>query len=100
MSYDEIKLNYEMAEDMIRTFEHGVEQLQDTMQEAQHIANILEEGALLGRGGEMYTDAIRTKLSPSLSKLIDKFQELAGDVKAAIDYMREADETSRGYFQN
>jgi uncharacterized protein YukE len=98
MSYDEIKLNYEMAEDMVRTFEQGVEQLQDTMQEIQQLANILEEGALLGRGGEMYTDAIRSKLSPSLSKLTDKFQELAGDVTAAIEYMRDADAAVRSKF--
>jgi uncharacterized protein YukE len=98
MSHDEIKLNYGMAEDMVRTFEQGVEQLQDTMQEIQQIANILEEGALLGRGGEMYVNAIRSNLSPSLAKLTDKFQELAGDVNMAIEFMKAADAESRSKF--
>jgi WXG100 family type VII secretion target len=98
MSHDEIKLNYDLAEDMIRTFLQGVEQLQDTMQEMQSIANTLEEGALLGRGGEAYTDAIRSNLCPSLGKLTDKFQELADDVKAAVGFMQEADAASQGMF--
>lgn len=98
MSYDEIKLNYELAEAMIRTFKDGYEELQDTMQEMQSIANTLEGGALLGQGGTAFTDAVRGVLSPSLSRLIDKFQELAEDVQAAIDAMKEADATSKGMF--
>jgi WXG100 family type VII secretion target len=98
MTTEEIKLNYDLAEDMIRTFLQGVEQLQDTMQEMQSIANTLEEGALLGRGGEAYTDAIRSNLCPSLGKLTDKFQELADDVKAAVGFMQEADAQSQGMF--
>ncbi|NJN98932.1 MAG: hypothetical protein HC875_34990 [Anaerolineales bacterium] len=95
---DEIKLVYQTAEDMIRIFEQGVEQLENTMQEMQGVANTLEEGALLGRGGEAFTDAIRSKLCPAISRLNDKFQELAGDVQKAIDYMQQADRTSAGKF--
>jgi uncharacterized protein YukE len=83
---------------MIRTFKYGVEQLQDTSQEMQRIASTLEEGALLGRGGEAFTDGLRNRLVPSMSKLIDKFEELAGDVQAAINYMQEADTKSSGMF--
>jgi WXG100 family type VII secretion target len=95
---DEIKLVYATAEDMIRIFEQGVEQLENTMQEMQGIANTLEDGALLGRGGDAFTDAIRSKLCPAISRLNDKFQELAGDVQKAIDYMQQADRTSAGKF--
>lgn len=95
---DEIKLVYATAEDMIRIFEQGVEQLENTMQEMQSIANTLEDGALLGRGGDAFTDAIRSKLCPAISRLNDKFQELAGDVQKAIDYMQQADRTSASKF--
>jgi WXG100 family type VII secretion target len=98
MSYDEIKLDYGLAEDMVKTFRQSVEQLQDTMQEVQSIANTLDDGALRGRGGSAFVDSIRGKFSPSLTKLIEKFEELAGDVEAAIGYMKEADQTSRGMF--
>lgn len=98
MSYDEIKLDYGKAEDMAKTFHAGMEQLQDTMQEMQNIANTLEDGALLGNGGTAFVEAIRSKLCPSLARLTEKFEELEGDVQAAIEYMREADEESRRQF--
>ena len=95
---DEIKLVYATAEDMIHTFQQGVEQLQNTNQQMQAVAGMMEEGALLGRGGEAFTDAIRSKLCPAIMRLDEKFQELAGDVQKAIDYMQQADKTSAGKF--
>jgi WXG100 family type VII secretion target len=91
---EEIKLDYDKAGNMARTFQQGGEQLQDTMQEMQKIANTLEEGALLGGGGQAFVDSIRGKLSPSLSRLIDKFKELETDVNKAVALMRQADEES------
>jgi len=95
---DEIKLVYATAEDMIHTFQQGVEQLQNTNQQMQALAGMMEEGALLGRGGEAFTDAIRSKLCPAIMRLDDKFKELAGDVQKAIDYMQQADKTSASKF--
>ena len=45
---DIIKMDYGLMEDMNRTFLQGVEQLQDTNQVMQNVANELEDGALLG----------------------------------------------------
>lgn len=98
MAYDEIRVVYESMDDMSQTFRQGVEQLQDTMQEVQSIANVLEEGALLGRGGEAFVDAIRSKLAPALSRLTDKFEEMDQDVQAAKQYAQEADKQSKGMF--
>ena len=98
MAYDEIRVVYESMDDMSQTFRQGVEQLQDTMQEMQNIANVLEEGALLGRGGEAFVEAIRSKLAPALTRLTEKFEELDKDVQAASQYAREADNTSKGMF--
>lgn len=95
---DEIKLNYDLAEEMAKTFNAGTEQLQDTMQELQSIANVLDQGALRGRGGAAFVEAIRNKLCPSLARLTDKFKEMEQDVQAAVAAMREADNTSRGKF--
>jgi hypothetical protein len=52
----------------------------------------------LGRGGDAFTDAIRSKLCPAIGRLTDKFKELAGDVQKAIDYMQQADKTSASKF--
>jgi WXG100 family type VII secretion target len=96
---DKIKLDYGLAAEMIQTFQQGAEQLQDTAQEMQMIADTIESGALLGRGGQAFTEAIRGKLTPAIARLTDKYQELAKDVDAAVKLMREADANARSKFQ-
>ncbi|MCB8977450.1 MAG: WXG100 family type VII secretion target [Ardenticatenaceae bacterium] len=90
----EIKMDYGLMEDMNRTFLQGVEQLQDTMQAMQNVANEMEDGALLGRGGTAFTEAIRGKLCPAISRLTDKFQELAEDIQKAMEDMKSADSST------
>ena len=41
MSYDEIKLDYQLAAEMAKIFDDGAEVLKDTMQEMQNIASPL-----------------------------------------------------------
>jgi len=98
MATDKIKLNYDQADQMAKTFKQGAQQLQQTIQEMQNIAQTLEEGALLGRGGQAFVAAIRTNLCPSLKKLSDKYNELERDVHAAIKYMQQADQESKQQF--
>ena len=95
---DIIKMDYGMMDDMSQTFLQSVEQLQDTMQQMQTIATALEDGALLGRGGVAFTDAIRGKLAPAISRLTEKFDELAQDVMAAKEAMMGEDESAQGLF--
>ncbi len=99
MATDVIKLEYAKAEEMIRTFQQGREQLQRSLQEMQGLATTIEEGALLGQGGDAFVEAIRTKLTQSITKLSEKFEELAGDVAQAVKYMQEADKTSKAQFK-
>ena len=89
-----IKMDYGLMEDMSQTFKQGVEQLQDTNQVMQNSANELEDGALLGRGGVAFTEAIRGKLCPAIARLTEKFEELAGDIQKAMDDMQSADSTT------
>ncbi|MGB1248985.1 MAG: WXG100 family type VII secretion target [Candidatus Promineifilaceae bacterium] len=93
-----IKMDYGMMEDMSRTFQKGVEGLQDTSQQMQSIANMLENGALVGRGGMAFTDAIRSKLCPAIGRLIEKFEELSKDVADAMGDMKEADDQTESMF--
>ena len=95
---DIIKMNYGLMEEMSQAFNNGVEELENTMQEMQSIANELEDGALLGRGGVAFTDAIRSKLCPSIARLTDKFQELRMDILKATSDIQQADQESQGKF--
>ena len=96
---EEIKLNYQMADEMVATFKKGAEQLETTSKEMQSIAATLEDGALLGRAGTTFTDAVRNKLCPAINNLTAKFNELAKDVTKAKQFMQEADKQSRSKFK-
>lgn len=98
MAYDEIRVVYELMDDMSTTFNQSVEQLQDTNQEMQMIATVMEDGALLGMGGDAFVEAIRGKLSPAIAKLTEKMDELNQDVQAAKQYAQEADKESSAQF--
>jgi WXG100 family type VII secretion target len=95
---DEIRMDYGLMEDMSKTFQQSVEQLQDTLSAVQNLANEMEDGALLGRGGDAFTEALRNKLSPAISRLIEKFEELAKDVTDAMGDMQEADASTQGMY--
>lgn len=91
---DIIKMDYGMMREMAQTFLQGANQLDETMSEMKSIAQTLEGGALLGRGGDAFVDAINTKLCPSITRLKDKFEELAQDVLKAMEDMQSADNTT------
>jgi WXG100 family type VII secretion target len=95
---EEIRVVYEDMDAMSKTFRSGAEQLKDTMSEMQSIAGVLEDGALLGQGGDAFVQAIRGKLMPAINRLAEKFEELDGDVQAAVRFAREADRTAKGLF--
>lgn len=95
---DKIKLDYGLAEEMIKTFQQGHQQLNDTLKEMQNIANTLEQGALRGDGGQAFVEAIRGKLVPAIGRLADKFNEEAEDVQKAVEYMKEADQEAKSKF--
>jgi len=92
---NKIKMEYARMEEMAKTFQQGSEQLKDTLAQMQSIASTLENGALLGQGGSAFSDAIRNKLCPSISRLEQKFLELQKDVLSAMKDMQAADATSQ-----
>lgn len=91
MSNDIIQMDYDLMRKMAHDFSHGAEDLQDTLTEIQNIANQMNDGALVGCGGDATVDALRGPLSSSLTKLIMKFQELRTDIIMAMQEMKEAD---------
>lgn len=95
---DVIKLNKPMAQEMAQSFDQGAEHLQDIMQEMHSIANTMEEGALLGRTGAAFTEALRDTLCGRISRLVDKFNEMAGDVRKAIELMEKAEQENKDRF--
>lgn len=88
---DIMKMEYADVENMINTFKQGKETLQDTASELQSIASAYEEAAK-GHYADEMVDGLRSDFAPALNKLIEKFQDMADSVQAAMDAMRAADE--------
>lgn len=95
---EKIRMDYSDMADMSKTFKQGAEQLNKTRSEMQNVAKQLAEGALLGRGGQAFTEAINARLCPAIQKLSEKFVELDGDVQNAVQKMQQADATSKSKF--
>jgi hypothetical protein len=58
----------------------GAEQLDRTRLEMQAIAAALEDGNLLGRGGDAFGRALREPLCLAIGRLSTRLQELAGEI--------------------
>jgi WXG100 family type VII secretion target len=91
-------MDYPLMEEMKRTFQAGREQLQDTTNELKGIADMLEQGALLGNAGSAFSDAVRGPLMGAVARLSNKFEELEADLQHAVDQMRQAEEKAKSNF--
>lgn len=94
----DVQMDYDLMQDMGKLFRTGAQQLGDTIRTMQGIANQLEDGALLGQGGDALASAIRDRLNSRLARLQDKLDEMSMDVYGAMSDLREGDEKAEGLF--
>ena len=85
--------------EMSKAFEQAERQLDTTKGEAEKLAKMMEDGALQGKGGEVFVNAIRSKLNKKMDKLANKMHELHGDVDKALAAMREAEKKAQQLFK-
>jgi WXG100 family type VII secretion target len=98
MAKPDVRMNYDSMEAMAKEFENAVKQLEDTMNDMKKVASNMQDGALLGMGGDAFVDAIQSKLLPNMQILTEKLGEMNGDILAAVAFTRDGVETSRGKF--
>jgi uncharacterized protein YukE len=95
----DVQMDYDLMEDMARLFKQGSQQLEDTIRSMQNIAGRLEDGALLGRGGDALASAIRDKLNARIAALQDKLDEMSMDVYGALVDLRDGDTEAASRFK-
>jgi WXG100 family type VII secretion target len=95
----DVQMDYDMMEDMYKVFKNGAQQLAETARAMEQLAQQMEQGSLLGEGGEMFADALRGRLGPRLRRLHDKFQELSQDVMGALVDLRDGDHEAASRFK-
>ena len=85
--------------EMSKAFQQAERQLDTTKGEMDKLAKLMEDGALQGKGGEVFVNAIRSKLNKKMDKLANKMHELHGDVDKALAAMREAEKKAQQQFK-
>lgn len=98
MAKPDVRMNYDSMEAMAKEFDNAVKQLEESMNEMKNVAKTMEDGALLGMGGDAFVDAINSKLIPNMQILSEKLNEMGGDIRAAVAYTRDGVESSRKRF--
>lgn len=95
----DVQMDFDMMEDMARLFREGAQHMDDLIRAMQEVANRLDDGALLGRGGQAFSEAIRDKLNTRIGMLQDKLSELSMDVYGALVDLRDGDTEAASRFK-
>ncbi len=95
----DVQMDFDQMEDMSRLFKQGAQQLGDTIRSMQNIAGQLEDGALLGRGGDALAAAVRNSLNSRIAALQDKLDELSMDITGALVDLRDGDTEAASRFK-
>jgi uncharacterized protein YukE len=95
----DVQMDYDLMEDMAHLFKDGSQHLNDVIRSMQNIAGRLEDGALLGKGGDALAQAIRNSLCARIAALQDKLDELSGDVYGALVDLRDGDTEAASRFK-
>lgn len=85
-------------ERMSNVFRNGEQQLEDIMNSILAIATRLENGALVGKAGEEFSEALRTVAKRAFAELMKKFAELSADIDNAVARWEEAKRKNIGLF--
>jgi uncharacterized protein YukE len=94
---DKIRMNYPVVKDMASQCLKLYAQLDSIAFHAKDTSAQMEEGALLGKPGETFVQAMG-QLERSTRKLQAKLYEVAQDIEKAMADMQQADGTSGSKF--
>lgn len=94
---DQIRVNYQALEDMAKQCDNVATRLAQTAATAQKIISQMQNGALVGKHGDIYTTAMGLFFS-KVMKLSEKYREVARDVRNAAADMQRADSTAGAKF--
>ena len=94
---DKIRVNYPALEDMAKHCQTVAHHLQQTASLANKIGAQMQNGALVGRPGDVFVQALG-QLQQRTMKLSGKFIEVSNDIKQAVSDMQAADSAAGAKF--
>jgi|WetSurMetagenome_2_1015567.scaffolds.fasta_scaffold422294_2 hypothetical protein len=95
---DVIRMEYAAMEQLIAAFRQAHGDLHDVKRTEGQMAQLLENGALLGTAGAHLASAISGPLMNATGKLAEKMQEEANDCARAMELMKQHDQEAAGKF--
>jgi WXG100 family type VII secretion target len=95
----DVQMDYELMEQMANKFRAAAQQLDETQAAMEDVAGKMSDGALLGEGGDMFADALRSRLNARLKILSEKMTELSEDVMGAMVDLRDGDTEAKSRFK-
>lgn len=96
----DVQMDYDLMDQMADLFREGAQHMGDLNNVMRTVAGRLEDGALLGRGGDALADAIRTNLASRVQLLGEKLEELSFDILGALTSLRDGDQEAATRFRD
>jgi len=96
---DVIRMDYPAMEQLIAAFRQANGSLLDVQKVETQMAQLIENGALLGVAGTHLNSAISGPLVRATGKLADKMHEEANDLHKAMEIMKQRDAEAAGRFK-
>ena len=84
----EIRVNEQELERMIVVLEQSARELDECQRHMQTIAQKLENGALVGVGGQAFAAGLNNNMSNSIARLSEKLREEAAYVQNELEQFR------------
>jgi len=94
---DKIRVNYPALEDMASHLQSSSDRLMQTAALGTKIAGQMQAGAMVGEAGEIYCQALGV-FTQRVTKLGEKYMEVANDIRQAMSDMRAADSDAGSKF--
>jgi hypothetical protein len=84
----DVRMNYESMEAMSRAFEAMAAELEASGRNLADAATRMEGGALRGKAGDIFVEAIRSVLLVRMAALGHRMTKLSGGIQGAVSAMR------------
>ena len=94
---DKIRVNYPALEDMAKHLQTSSDRLMQSVALSNKIAGQLQNGAMVGDAGEIVVQAFGI-FSQRVTKLGEKYMEVANEIRQAMSDMRAADNDAGSKF--
>jgi uncharacterized protein YukE len=94
MPGDLIVMKKPMMREMKAEFQKVAEELDAALQEALGFAQQIDDGALIGDGGSLLAETLRTAMKNKLTELRDKAEEMQRELQRAMDNFDDTDQSA------